>query len=562
MTVQIAGFQIEREIGHGGMASVYLATQQSCQRQVALKVISPMLAADPNLTRRFIKEGALAAKLVHPNIIKIFDSGSSDSHYYLAMEYFPHGMLHERIQAGLSLVDALRTIKCIAGALDYAHKQGVVHRDIKSQNILIYQDGMPVVADFGIAKALDESAVLTATGAVIGSPSYMSPEQIEGKPSDTRSDIYALGILFYETLVGHLPYAADNFMAMAYQHVNQPIPQLPSTLAAFQPLLEKTLAKQPEQRFQTAQEFVDALTAIEAPSPLADMTCQVPAVRINHSQEHKLAALTQNRLLGLAMSVVLLVAAGLYYQHWQAQAEQSRIAQHHQQQLIAQTLRYARWDQAAGNFQAGLEKLKQGFIHAPNAPALIALKQKLEQQLAALARKRYHEESLATDAASSLPRKERRQIQTALTLLGFDTQGVDGIFGFNTQQAIMAFQTQRSFLVTGHLTTDQLLALLDEADELITQRKAKQAQKRRRVLAKRQAKAKAKAKAAIEERQHQAMVAAARVAEEQRQRQAAAAAIAAENQRRQQMAAAVEAENQRRRQIAALRHEQMHAGSR
>lgn len=200
------------------MATVYLAIQESLDRQVALKVMQSNLLRDENFTERFLKEGRIIAQFQHPQIITIYDFGSHDSHYYFSMEFLPEGTLAQQIERGLSLERALDIIKLIAGALAYAHRRGVIHRDIKPQNILFRQDGTPVLSDFGIAKMVDTDTQLTAPGLAIGSPVYMSPEQITGQKLDSRSDLYSLGIVFYEMLARRPPYRADDVISIALMH--------------------------------------------------------------------------------------------------------------------------------------------------------------------------------------------------------------------------------------------------------------------------------------------------------------------------------------------------------
>ena len=219
MDLQIPGYRIERELGQGGMATVYLAIEEKFERHVALKVMDRKLAADPKFTERFIREGRYVAKLDHPNIVNVFDAGVADGHYYLAMQYLSGGTLENRLKQGLSVSDGLSIIKAVAGALGYAHEQDIFHRDVKPQNILFYPNGTPVLSDFGVAKAAESSLMLTATGAALGSPLYMSPEQIENKPVDARTDLYALGIILYEILTGQMPYRAEQPLAVLFKHL-------------------------------------------------------------------------------------------------------------------------------------------------------------------------------------------------------------------------------------------------------------------------------------------------------------------------------------------------------
>ncbi|NJN45462.1 MAG: serine/threonine protein kinase [Candidatus Competibacteraceae bacterium] len=258
--MEIPGYSIEGELGRGGMATVYLAMQESLERRVALKVINPALVTDENFTKRFIREGRIIAQLMDPRIVTIFDVGNhSDIYFYLAMEYLPGGNLAERMKTGLPVAETLRIIKSVASALGHAHKQGIIHRDIKPQNIMFREQGDPVLTDFGIAKAVGSATVMTQSGVSLGTPRYMSPEQVRGKLVDARSDLYSLGVLFYEMLTGQLPFSADDSFALAFKHVTESIPDLPPKLVAFQPVLNCLLAKDPQERYPSSEQYILAL---------------------------------------------------------------------------------------------------------------------------------------------------------------------------------------------------------------------------------------------------------------------------------------------------------------
>ncbi|WP_158247327.1 protein kinase domain-containing protein, partial [Geothermobacter hydrogeniphilus] len=279
--MNIPGYRIEKEIAHGGMATVYLAVQESLDRPVALKVMAPALAADRSFGERFLKEARTVARLNHPNILAVYDVGVSGHHYYLAMELVPGGDLKQRIrQEALPPQDALAIARQMALALGYAHEEGFVHRDVKPENILFRKDGTAVLSDFGIAKAVGSGTKMTGTGMSIGTPHYMSPEQAQGLSSlDGRSDLYSLGVVLHEMLTGQVPFDADNTVGIAMQHVQAPVPRLPQSLGKLQPLLERLLAKDPEQRYQNAGELVQAIDdalagklPVSAPKPAAQKT--------------------------------------------------------------------------------------------------------------------------------------------------------------------------------------------------------------------------------------------------------------------------------------------------
>ncbi len=260
---EIPGFRVLRTLGRGGMAQVYLALQESMDREVAIKVMLSALHVDDSFSERFLREARISAKLSHPNIVSVYDVGVADGMHYLAMEYLPGGDLKDRIRKGLPIKDSLRIMKEIAGALDFAHKKGFVHRDIKPENILFSQTGAAVLSDFGIARASDGGTHLTATGSIVGTPHYMSPEQAQGKPVDGRSDLYSLGIVFYQMLTGKIPFEGDSALSIGIKHIRDPIPDLPERVAPYQPFLARMLAKNPDERWQTGADVVRALEIME-----------------------------------------------------------------------------------------------------------------------------------------------------------------------------------------------------------------------------------------------------------------------------------------------------------
>ena len=266
--MNIPGYRIVREIGRGGMATVFLAEQESLGRWVALKVMAPALAANPDFTQRFLKEARTVAQLAHPHIVAIFDVGVADNAHFVALEYVEGGDLKTRLRSGKLAPENARTIaRDVATALGYAHGKGFVHRDVKPENVLFRESGSAVLTDFGIAKALGSATRMTAVGMSIGTPHYMSPEQARGQPVDPRSDLYALGIVLYEMLTGHVPYEAEDSIAVGIQHVSAPLPRLPDGLSRYQALLHRMLAKQPEQRYPDAAALVAAIEGLLGTPP-------------------------------------------------------------------------------------------------------------------------------------------------------------------------------------------------------------------------------------------------------------------------------------------------------
>ncbi|WP_231422299.1 serine/threonine-protein kinase [Pseudomonas sp. Leaf59] len=276
MNILIPGYDIDGEIGEGAMASVYLATQRSLERKVALKVMAAALAADPSFCERFLREGKTLARLSHPHTVTIHDIGNVGELYYMAMEYLPNGTLKERIAAGMTPEQGVTLIRQIASALGYAHAQGLVHRDVKPANILFRADGTAVLSDFGIAKSLDDRTQFTQAGFAVGTPSYMSPEQARGQEIDGRADLYALGVVLYEILVGKLPYNGTDALSTALAHLTEPLPELPVHHGRYQGVLRKLLAKDPAERFADAAALLVALDQLPMDSPEATLVRPLP----------------------------------------------------------------------------------------------------------------------------------------------------------------------------------------------------------------------------------------------------------------------------------------------
>jgi len=257
--IEIPGYKIIKTLGVGGQATVYLAIQQGFDREVALKVMSPALAADPTFGERFIREAKIVATLSHSRIVTVYDVGESGSFYYLAMEYMRGEELKTRIANGMKAKDALLIIARLAQALHFAHSKGYIHRDVKSENILFDEDNQPVLTDFGIAKASNSSTQMTQTGKLIGTPEYMSPEQCRGRHLDGRSDLYSLGIILYEMLTRKVPFTGEDSVSVCIQHVTKPVPRLPARLNHLQWMIESLLAKNPANRFQTGKELAESI---------------------------------------------------------------------------------------------------------------------------------------------------------------------------------------------------------------------------------------------------------------------------------------------------------------
>ena len=261
--IQIPGYEILRQLGAGGMSTVYLALQRSLDRTVAIKIMrrgGDAVADVAQSEKRFLLEGRMMAKLPHRNIVAVYDIVSSEDVAYIAMEYLGGGALTDRMREGIELADAIGVIVQIAGALEFAHDHGVVHRDLKPANIMFRDSGTPVLTDFGIARMQDGSATrLTQTGMLVGTPTYMSPEQINGMPVDGRADQYSLGILFYELLTGAPPFRGETPIAVLMAHLTQTPAPLPAEFAAFQDIFDRVLAKNRDDRYPSLKAFSDDL---------------------------------------------------------------------------------------------------------------------------------------------------------------------------------------------------------------------------------------------------------------------------------------------------------------
>ncbi len=260
---EIPGYQLEREIGVGGMARVYLAIHTALDRRVAMKVMAPALVADPAFSKRFLREARTLAGLTHPNIVAVYDVGATDALlHYFAMQHLENGDMSARITRGIPETEVVRIISVIAKALGFAHQRGVIHRDVTPGNIMFDGANNPVLTDFGIARSEHGSTRITQTGVSIGTSSYMSPEQARGGEIDQRSDLYSLGALTFEALTGHPPYKGADGFAVAYAHVFEPIPRLPAYVSHWQSFINKVLAKDPNERFDNAEQFAMGLSDV------------------------------------------------------------------------------------------------------------------------------------------------------------------------------------------------------------------------------------------------------------------------------------------------------------
>lgn len=292
----IGKYRVKKELGRGGMGAVYLAEQPGLGREVAIKQLVASAAADPVSLKRFLQEAQVMARTSHPNLVQVHDLELMGTENYIVLEFVRGKSLRERIAEGpISPPQVFAIMHGVLQALDYAHKRAIVHRDMKPENVLLSEDGMVKVADFGIARLTDDTGVggtATKTGTTVGTPQYMSPEQVASSKVDGRSDLYSAGIVFYELVTGQPPFTAseaDGPFTLMAKHVQAP-PKPPSVFQpGLDPVLEqlilKSIAKRPEDRFQTGAEFDAAMSAVadrlypgwqRSLEPGADLSRMVP----------------------------------------------------------------------------------------------------------------------------------------------------------------------------------------------------------------------------------------------------------------------------------------------
>ncbi|RFU41335.1 serine/threonine protein kinase, partial [Actinomadura logoneensis] len=285
-------YRIESRIARGGMATVYLARDVRLDRVVAIKVMHAGLASDDEFVARFIGEAKAAAALSHPNVVAVYDQRTDGEHVFLVMEYVPgrtlRDLLAERGRIGPR--EALTLMQPVLAALGAAHRAGMVHRDVKPENVLISEDGQAKVADFGLARA-ESASKMTKTGLIIGTVGYLAPEQVVTGNADVRSDVYAAGILLYELLTGELPHRADSALAVAYKHVNEVVPPPSLAVQGLPPqvdaLVTRATSHSPDERFPDANAFLAAVAeVVNGLAPDIDR-------RIADAQPHPTAVLEQ-----------------------------------------------------------------------------------------------------------------------------------------------------------------------------------------------------------------------------------------------------------------------------
>jgi predicted Ser/Thr protein kinase len=286
----IAGrYELQELVGHGGMSSVYRAYDSLLERNVALKVLHEQFLQDDDFVERFKREARLVAQLQHPNIVTVIDRGEESGRQYIVFEYIDGENLKELVvrKGRLDVREALEITIEVAHGLAFAHEHGLIHRDVKPQNVLLNGDGGAKVTDFGIARSLDVEHGVTQTGTVLGTSNYIAPEQASGQLTGAHTDVYSLGVVLYELLAGDVPFPGESFIAVAMKHVHEPPPSILETRAEVPPrvaaAIDRALEKDPELRFQTMKAFATELEACLADLDNAgagtDATAVVPALR-------------------------------------------------------------------------------------------------------------------------------------------------------------------------------------------------------------------------------------------------------------------------------------------
>ena len=307
-------YELEELVGTGGMSSVFRARDRLLERPVALKILHPHYVADPDYVERFRREARAVAQLAHPNIVTVIDRGEQDGRQFIVFEYIDGENLKQVVnrEGALPVRDAVELTIQVARALGYAHERGIVHRDVKPQNVILNEDGRAKVTDFGIARSVDVDG-FTQTGTVVGTSDYIAPEQAQGREVDAHTDVYSLGVVLYELLTGEVPFGGENFVAVAMQHVHQPVPSVlerrADVPARLDFVLRRALAKEPADRYGSMDEFVAdlevSLRELDGYGDESERTLVVPA-RVRRSGRRRKPPIF---LMLLALGVLAAAAA-------------------------------------------------------------------------------------------------------------------------------------------------------------------------------------------------------------------------------------------------------------
>ncbi|MGZ4356109.1 MAG: protein kinase domain-containing protein, partial [Gaiellaceae bacterium] len=317
-------YELQEVVGHGGMSTVYKAHDSLLERNVALKVLHQQYNEDEDFVERFKHEARSVAQLQHPNIVTVIDRGEEDGRQYIVFEFIDGENLKELVvrKGRLDLRDALEIANEIAHGLAFAHDHGLVHRDVKPQNVLLNGDGRAKVTDFGIARSLDVDHGVTQTGTILGTSNYIAPEQASGQPVDAHTDVYSLGIVLYEMLTGELPFPGESFVAIAMRHIQEPSPNvldvrgdIPLRVAE---MIDRALEKDPEQRFPTMDAFAAEIEASLAELDRGEdgaVTMVVPAAQRLQRQRQRKSVSPLPLLIGLlgALAIAAVIVGLLMF---------------------------------------------------------------------------------------------------------------------------------------------------------------------------------------------------------------------------------------------------------
>ncbi|MCY4025771.1 MAG: protein kinase [Acidobacteria bacterium] len=491
INTRLGHYRIIGRLGRGGMADVYHAEDERLGREVALKAVPPEFAGDPERVERFKQEVRAAAGLTHTNIITVYEFGQGASQHFYTMALMPGGDLKTRIRAhptGMPPEEAQAVAAAIARALDYAHRSGFVHRDVKPENILFDEAGTPHLTDFGIARALSSGTRMTATGTSLGSPHYMSPEQVRGQTVDGRSDLYSLGVVLHEMLTGRLPFDAVDLLAVAYAHVNDPVPKLPAALAEWQEVLGRLLAKSPSDRFGTAGELAVILgsgtpsrpSAARPPRSSRGVSSTSPSKdlpkKLEEASTTRAAVATNSTSAGL-MGGALVLAMFLIGAVW---LQDGGTPERFPASAGGAAARPAPARPAppsnpenpfgGGLLEPAVPETEPAHVSASGTEDLV------DEEGVAAAR---------LEEALGLGRDARRLIQEGLLAAGFDTGRADGVFGPRTRAALRAWQAVSDAKATGYLDESAATTLLAAGEEALLLAVQRQAESEREAAARR-----------------------------------------------------------------------------
>jgi serine/threonine-protein kinase len=315
--VQVGPYQVVEQIGRGGMATVFKAYQPALERMVALKVLPDVLAEDPQFRERFRREAVAIAKLRHPSILTVYDHGEFEDQLYIVTEFVEGGTFAAELGKPLGVPRTTEVLGSIASALDYAHRQGVLHRDVKPSNILINKEGAAILGDFGLARMMAPTGErLTRIDMVVGTPEYMSPEQCAGKDASPAADQYSLGVVGFEALTGHVPYEAETPAAVMLEQIQSPLPMPrsvnPNLSEGVEHALMRALAKDPAQRFPTCGHFVKAIETETAPAPAPAIAAPTLPQKVQRPAMFRALSPWQAAAALALVAVLAIVSVALY----------------------------------------------------------------------------------------------------------------------------------------------------------------------------------------------------------------------------------------------------------